>query len=61
MRVLAACAGPELAVQPERIEVIVVPVERDPERVVNVDEGLIAADRDRPPDAGEATRLAAKT
>src|SRR5688500_7755451 len=57
MGVLATVARVELAVRPERVEVVIVPVERGLQRVVDVNEGLIAADRDRAMNASKADEV----
>src|SRR5262249_52292838 len=57
MRVLVAVARPELPVQPERVETVVIPRERGLQCAVEVDERLIAPDSNRSPDiraAGKA-------
>jgi hypothetical protein len=57
MGVFVASARPELAVQPEGVQVVVVPIERGLEREMDVNERLVAANRDRPVDAGEAHKV----
>ena len=47
-------ARPEPIAEPERVEVVVVPPEGGLEQVVEIDEGVVAADRKRPADAGPA-------
>jgi hypothetical protein len=57
MGVLATVAGAELAVEPERVQVVVVRVDGGLRRVADVGEGLVAADRDRAVGASKADEV----